>query len=135
MNCVNNCRMCNNFVASNSVTVVGTNLVVNIPEPNVLYFNGNIYCIGIFQNIPEEATINMPVVISIGDGTTLYPLIQRNCTPVTARMLRSRSRYKTQVVTTSTTGSFKLLTNLSCNNYNNLRGLPVTTDTTEPVEP
>ena len=77
----------------------------------------------------------MPVVISIGDGTTLYPLIQRNCTPVTARMLRSRSRYKTQVVTTSTTGSFKLLTDLSCNNYNNLRGLPVTIDTTEPVEP
>ena len=38
----------------------------------------------IAQAIPDAATINAPVVITIGTGTVQYPLTRRNCAQVTA---------------------------------------------------
>ncbi len=43
----------------------------------------------IAQAIPDAATINAPVVITIGTGTVQYPLTRRNCAQVTACSLRT----------------------------------------------
>lgn len=43
----------------------------------------------IAQAIPDAATINAPVVITIGTGTVQYPLTRRNCAQVTACGLRT----------------------------------------------
>lgn len=130
MTCYTNCRICDKLIVSSSVTVVGATLVIDIPTPTSSYFNGNNYCIVVAQPIPDAATVNMPVAVSIGGvTTTLYPLINANCTQVTASAINTRVRYKVRVVTSATGGSFKLLSPVRCAT-NNLAGLPVTATTT-----
>ena len=78
---MSNCRICKRLVASVSVTVVGTVLVVNIPDRS--YNNCQKLCLLIAQEIPTTATRGMPVVITIGTDTTQYPLVRCNGNPVT----------------------------------------------------
>lgn len=131
MGCDYNCRLCNRIVISSSVTVVGTNLVINIPEGS--YANGCRYCLVIAQTIPSTATISMPVVITIGTSTTQYPLVKCNCAPVTACALRTRTRYPMVVSTTATSGVFKVLRNLCCAPTNVLASLPAPTAPAAPA--
>lgn len=123
-NCANSCKLCNKLIISNSVTVTGGNLVVNIPTG--VYGNGKVFCIIIAQTIPSTATINMPVVITIGSAATLYPLADKCGTQLVASEIRTRTRYKTIVMTTTTGGSFRICGKI-CNRTNtNLASLPAT---------
>ena len=72
MACKNVCKLCDKLVISSAVTFTNGNLVINLPAGN--YGDGCKYCIVVAQTIPETTTINAPVYITIGTGTTLYPL-------------------------------------------------------------
>ena len=115
-------RLCPNFVISNSVTVGTDALIVNVSSLACLQG-----CLVIAQTIPDAATINMPVAISIGGvTTTVYPLVGCNCIQVTASALRTRRRYPTRIITNATSAVFKSLGGLSCSPSNNLLTIPVT---------
>lgn len=118
-----NCLLCRRFAGSASVTVVGTSLVVNIPAAS--YNNCTRLCLGILQELPDAATINMPVVITIGDGTVQYPLVRCDGSPVTASDLSFRGLYKLKVQTNATSAVFKVLNGLCCSPSNNLVAIPV----------
>lgn len=113
---MSNCMLCRRFVGSASITVVGTDLVVNIPAAT--YNNGTRICLGLLQELPDAATINMPVVITIGTGTTQYPLIKCNGTPVVASDIDFRAVYKLKVQTTPTAAVFRVLNGLCCSSQN-----------------
>lgn len=126
-NCTNSCRLCDRLIISDSVTVVGTDLVVDIPAGS--YGNCDSYCIVIAQTIPDTATINMPVSISIGGvTTTLYPLVDRCGIQLVASELRTRTRYKTCVRTNATGGVFRLFNKVCNRTTNNLTALPAPTE-------
>jgi hypothetical protein len=121
------CDECPRKVYSDDVSIVaiaGTPTLV-IDVPSQVFHNGSKGCIVITQNIPEDATISMPVAISIGGvTTTVYPVVDCNCNTVTAPMLRTRRRYPFRVSVTGTTATFKILKNLSCAAVNNLATIP-----------
>lgn len=121
MACKNICRLCDRLILSNTVAYTAPNLVVNIPAG--AYNNGEKYCIVIAQAIPDTTTVNAPVVITIGEGTELYPLLTCDCREVTAQSLRNRTKYSTRVVTSATGGSFKLLGDICNMPNNNLRAI------------
>mgnify|MGYP001032290011 CR=1 FL=1 len=121
MACKPVCRLCDRLVISQSVTFTGGNLVINLPAGS--YNNGEKYCIVVAQAIPDTATINAPVVITIGTGTELYPLTNRCCAQITACGIRTRTRYSTVVVTNGTGGSFRLLGNAAPCPVNNLASI------------
>lgn len=130
MYCQNSCKLCDNLIISQSVTVItidGTDtLVIDLPART--YGDGCKYCIVIAQTIPTTATINMPVAFSIGGvTTTVYPFVRCGCVQVTACQVRTRTRYSTCVSTNSTGGVFRSLGGLSCCPTNNLQTLPVPT--------
>ena len=107
MECVKNCKLCNKFILSQSITFSGGNLVVNLPQ-NV-YGNCQKYCIVLAQSIPATTTINAPVVFTIGTGTTQYPFVNYDCTPVLASQVRTRRVYPTRVNTAVNPGVFKYI--------------------------
>jgi len=107
MACKPVCKLCNKLVLSQSVTFTAGTLIINLPAGN--YNNGTKYCIVIAQTIPDTATINAPVVITVGAGTEQYPLTNRCCAQVTACGIRTRTRYATVVSTSATGGTFRLL--------------------------
>lgn len=107
MECVKNCKLCNKFILSQSITFSGGNLVVNLPQ-NV-YDNCQKYCIVLAQSIPATTTINAPVVFTIGTGTTQYPFVNCDCTPVLASQVRTRRVYPTRVNTAVNSGVFKYI--------------------------
>lgn len=131
MNCKNICRLCDKLILSQSITFDGTSLVVNLPAGS--YNNNEKYCIVLSQAIPSTATINAPVVFTIGTGTVQYPLVNRCCRPVSACGVRTRTKYSTIVETTPTTATFKMLGNPCCQPNNNLRSVNGTAPTTEVV--
>ena len=136
MYCQNSCKLCNNLIISQSVTVItidGTDtLVIDLPART--YGDGCKYCIVIAQTIPTTATINMPVAFSIGGvTTTVYPFVRCDCSQVTACGIRTRTRYSTIVSTNATGGVFKSLGGLCCCPTNNLASLPVTTTATPAI--
>ena len=120
---MSNCMLCRRFVGSASVTVVGTSLVVNIPAAS--YNNCTRICLGILQELPDAATINMPVVITIGTNTTEYPLVRCDGNPVTASNIAFRGLYKLKVQSNSTSAVFKVLNGLCCSPRNNSVTIPV----------
>ena len=107
MACKTSCKLCDRLVISQAVTFTGGNVVVNLPAGS--YRNGCKYCIVIAQAIPAAATINAPVVVTIGTGTEQYPLTNRCCAHVTACGIRTRTRYSAVVSTSATGGAFRLL--------------------------
>lgn len=124
MSCQNVKRLCKNLVVSTAVTFADDTLTINIPAGT--YGNGCKYCIVVAQTIPAETTITAPVVITIGEGTTTYPLLNCDCTAVTACAINSRTRYSTIVRTDTTSGTFRLLGKLPCSRCSdNLASLPV----------
>lgn len=118
MACKNVCKLCNKLVLSQSVTFTAGTLIINLPAGS--YNNGCKYCIVVAQAIPDAATINAPVVVTIGTGTEQYPLTNRCCAQVTACAIRARTRYATLVDTSGTGGTFKLLGNTCPCPSNNL---------------
>lgn len=132
MACKPVCKLCNKLVISSAVTFTGGNLVINLPDGN--YGNGCKYCIVVAQTIPAATTINAPVYITIGAGTTLYPLNKCNCAQATACSIRTRTKYSTIVHTTPTGGSFRLCGKLPCAPSNNLGSLPAPAATAEAGE-
>lgn len=118
MSCKPVCKLCDRLVISQSVTFAGGNVVINLPAGS--YRNCEKYCIVVAQAIPNTATINAPVVITIGTGTQQYPLTNRCCVPVTACGIRTRTRYSAIVSTTATSATFKLLGNTCHCPTNNL---------------
>lgn len=124
MSCPTYKKLCNRLIISQSVTFTGGNLVINIPEGN--YSNREKYCIVVAQNIPVATTIAAPVVITIGDdATTTYPLMNCDCTNVTACSINRRTRYSVCVYTDISTGVFKLLGKIPCSQCaNSIDSLP-----------
>ena len=112
MACSNVGCLCNHLVFSQAVTFADGTLTINIPAGS--YANQEKYCIVIAQEIPTTTTIAADVVITIGDDTTEYPLVNNNCTNVNAWELSTRTRYATRVFTNIQSGVFKLLGNLNC---------------------
>ena len=107
MECVKSCKLCNKFILSQSITFSGGNLIVNLPQ-NV-YGNYQKYCIVLAQSIPTTTTINAPVVFTIWTGTTQYPFVNCDCTPVLASQVRTRRVYPTRVNTAVNSGVFKYI--------------------------
>lgn len=105
-------KLCSHLIFSESVTFTDPNLIINIPEGS--YGNGERYCLVVGQDIPTTTTIAATVGITIGDDTTIYPLVNTNCTNVGACALASRSVYPVRVVTNIQSGVFKLIENISC---------------------
>lgn len=113
MACKPVCQLCDKLVISQSVTFADNVLTINLPAGS--YLNGNKYCIVIAQTIPEAATINAPVVITLGATATTYPLTGRNCAQLTAAALRTRTRYATIAATNAAGGgAFRLLGRACC---------------------
>lgn len=121
MSCKNVCHLCNRLIISENVTFNGTSVVINLPAGS--YNNGEKYCIVVAQTIPVTATINAPVVITIGAGTVQYPLTNRCCAQVTACGIRTRTKYSVIVSTSAAGGTFKMLGNPCCSPSNNLTSI------------
>ena len=102
---MSNCKLCSRSIISQIITFNGTSLVVNLPNDN--YGNKQKYCIILAQSIPDETTINAPVVFTIGTGTVQYPFVNNDCTPILASQVRTRRVYRTKVNTGVNDGVFK----------------------------
>lgn len=131
-NCINNkCNLCKNLVISDAATVVtvdGTDTLV-IDIPNGFYPNNGKVCLVVAQTIPTTATIAMPVAISIGgDTTTVYPIVNCDCSQVTACAIRTRTKYGLCISTDATSAVFKSLKKLCGYPTNALAVIPVATD-------
>ena len=105
-------KLCNRLVISESVTFTAPDLIINIP--NGSYNNGQRYCLVVGQEIPTDTTIAANVRITIGSDTTIYPLVNSNCTNASACKIAERGIYPVVVRTNIQSGVFKLLENLTC---------------------
>lgn len=128
MACKPVCQLCKRLILSQAITFTGGNLVVNLPDGN--YSNGEKYCIVLAQSIPTTATINAPVVFTIGAGTVQFPLTNRCCAPVTACGVRTRTKYSTIVVTNATGGTFRMIGKPCCSPSNDLTAINAETGAT-----
>ena len=106
-NCKNICALCDKLILSTAITYNAPNLQISIPEGS--YYNDCKYCIVTAQSIPAETPVDAPVVISIVNGTQVYPLVACDCEPITARAIRSRTKYSTVVKTDTAKGAFRLV--------------------------
>jgi hypothetical protein len=138
-NCINqNCRLCRNIVISTAVTVItvdGTDtLVIDIPAG--FYPDCRRVCLVVAQTIPTTATISMPVAISIGgDTTTVYPIVNCDCSAITATAIRTRTKYGLRISTSATSAVFKSLKQLTCYPTDTLAVIPAPTAATTAVTP
>lgn len=128
MACKPVCQLCKRLILSQAITFTGGNLVVNLPDGN--YSNGEKYCIVLAQSIPTTATINAPVVFTIGSGTAQFPLTNRCCAPVTACGVRTRTKYSAIVVTNATGGTFRMIGKPCCSPSNDLTAINAETGAT-----
>lgn len=113
MSCKPVCRLCPHFIAARTVTYASGVLTINIPAGT--YNNGEKYCLVVADNIPTDAIIGAPVVVTIGNNTTTYPLLKTNGAQVVAGNLRSRYRYSTCFSTNiAGGGAFRLLGKIFC---------------------
>ena len=118
-----NC-ICRKFVGSTSVTTDGTSLIINIPAAN--YDNWERLCLAVLQEIPTTVTRGQPVVVTIGTGTTQYPIVRCNGTPVTQEYIGQGRIYQLKVQTTATSATFRVLNNI-CTVSTSLPSIPVAT--------
>lgn len=108
--CKTSCKVCDKLVYSVSVTATGGNLVIALPA------NTNCpKCLVITQVLPETVTINTPVFVTVGDDTTLIPLVDCTGLQVTASMIYPRVRYPFRVVSNGVSTVYRINRNLSCN--------------------
>ena len=130
MACANNYCLCDRLIISDSVTFEDNTLLIDIPAG--AYENREKYCLIIAQDIPADTTISASVSITIGGNTeTTYPLVNPNCTNVSAYQIHSRTKYATRVCTNIQSGIFKLIEPINCYNCSSsgAPALPIT----EPV--
>lgn len=125
MSCKSVCQLCKRLIISQAITFTDNTLVVNLPDGS--YANGEKYCIVLAQSIPDTVTISAPVVFTIGDGTTTFPLVTRNCAAVTACGVRTRTKYSTCLVTSATGATFRMIGKPCCSPSNNLLAISATT--------
>lgn len=127
--CINNCKVCPRLIFSNAINFDSTTntLIVDLPQRN--YNNCENYCIVLVQSIPTSATINAPVVFSIGGGTTQYSFLNCDCTPILASQIRTRKKYKVRVSTSIGSGVFKYIGKccLPSNSNTVVQSIPVAT--------
>lgn len=132
MACKNVRSLCPKLIISTAVTfTAGTGLIITIPEGS--YNNNCKYCIVISQAIPAETTISAPVLIRIGTGTELYPLVSKSCRQITACGVRTRTKYSVCVETTATGATFKMLGNPACQPNNDLPSVDGTAPAVTPT--
>lgn len=111
---MSNCKLCDNFILTQAVTWNGTSLVLNLPAGS--YNNNQKYCIVVTQAIPSATLIGAPVVITIGTGLVQYPVVLKNCRPMTACKVGTRTKYPMVLETTSTGGVFRVVNKPCCAN-------------------
>ena len=122
-------KLCDRLILSQAVTFADGTLTINLPSGS--YGDGCRYCIVVAQAIPAATTITAPVVITVGDGTEEYPLVNRCCAQVTACGIRTRTKYTTVVSTSATGGTFKMLGQPCCAPNNNLTAIDGTVPAAE----
>ena len=134
MSCPTVKQLCKNLIVSDSVTFADGTLLIDIPAG--AYNANQKYCIVVAQTIPDTTTINAPVAITIGgDTATTYPLVNCDCTNVSACSINTRTRYSVCVKTNIGTGAFKLLGKIPCSRCtNSLSSLPVPAETAPATE-
>jgi hypothetical protein len=125
MACNNVCKLCDRLIISTAVNYDATTNELIIGLPDGTYYNNQKYCIVVAQPIPTTTPISATVVISIGTGTTRYPLVRRNCVQATACNIRTRTKYSVCVATNTTSGTFRLLGDIGCCGAEVLPSLPV----------
>lgn len=108
MNCCNSCDECKRKVYISEAAFADGTLTLTLPD-DASYNDGCRYCFIITTALPDEATINAPVVAVIGDGTVEFPLLTRCGAQVVAQQLRTRRRYPFRVSTSATSGSIVIL--------------------------
>ena len=108
MSCNYACKECERKVYVADITFAAGVLTLNFPD-TMAYVNGCKYCFVLTTNLPDAATVNSPVVVTVGAGTTTFPLLTRCGTQVVAQQLRTRRRYPFKVSTTATSGSVTIL--------------------------
>ena len=123
-----NCKLCDKFVMSKSITLSGGNLVVNLPQDS--YRKNCRYCLVFAETIPVAPT-NTPVVITIGEGTAQYPLTDSCCAQATVCDIKTREKYPVRVVTNSIGGAFRWVGHFCRDGRNDLPAL----DGTAPAAP
>ena len=131
-NCIKNCSLCKKLIISQAINFDATTNTVIVDLPLGSYGNCMNYCIVFAQSIPTSATINSPVVFSIGGGATQYPFVYCDCTPILASQIRTRTKYKVKVNTAVNSGVFKYIGNccLPSNTTTVVQSIPVPTTTT-----
>lgn len=130
-NCRNICRLCKNLIISTAVAYDATTNTLNITIPDGTYSNCCKYCIVVGQAIPAATTIGATVYIFTNGGS--FQLVGRNCAPVTAAQIRTRTRYSAVVQTTTTSGVFRLCETPGICCPETLAALPVTTTAAAPA--
>lgn len=102
------CNECPRKVYVSTSTFADGVVTLNFPD-TMSYANRCKYCFVLTANLPEEATLVAPVVVTVGDGTTEFPLLDRCGRQVIAKQLLTRKRYPIRISTTATAGSITVL--------------------------
>lgn len=95
------CGACTHFVKTTAVTLVGSVLVLNIPQAT--YSNHEKVCICVAQAIPDTVTSLDTVAVTIGASATQYPMITQCGNTVHADQIRARRVYHTHAATDTAT--------------------------------
>lgn len=88
--------ICNSFVPSTAINVIGTQLVITIPQAT--YNNGDVIYLYLAQPLTSSLS-SLSAAIQIGTGATYYPLVKLCSNNVRADQLRTRTVYKLTVMT------------------------------------
>lgn len=99
-------------ITAESITFAAGTVTINVPQRT--FYAGCPYFLRITEEVPEDATVNAPVVLTIGTGTVEYPLMKVCGGQVIAADLRSGYSYPITLVQGGTNGAFKLLDRLPC---------------------
>ena len=97
------CGGCTHFVRTNSVTLTGGVLTLDIPVPQEVLANNKKICICVAQAIPEGVTSADTVAITINGGATAYVLRTKCGNNVHADQIKSRKVYHTFIATDTET--------------------------------
>lgn len=111
MSCNRACKVCDRLAFVSDVTFATDTLTLNFPG-TISYVNGCKYCFVLTTALPDAATVNAPVVATVGAGTTEFPLLDRCGAQVVAQQLRTRRRYPVRISTTAAGGSVTVLCGL-----------------------
>lgn len=94
-------------VTAAEITFADDTLTINVPQRS--FNSGWPYFLRIEDPIPAETTIGAVVVITIGEGTVEYPLVDCMGAPVTAERLRNGYIYPIKLIGTPTDGAFRII--------------------------